>query len=152
MPGSEGRRTRGRHNKPAKPPWPPFLDEKWSSWRTGAAAIGVGFSQMRRRLPWLLALPVMAAGSLAAHALSYLVLSARAAEGGAEVAERSSTGSASNLVLFVGVLAAMTIVAGGWRGARRRSREECARVPGALQRHNLPVRPRTEGGSRWGHR
>src|SRR5947207_1949247 len=40
--------------------------------------IGVGFSQMRRRLPWLLALPVMAAGSLAAHSLSYLFVSARA--------------------------------------------------------------------------
>jgi hypothetical protein len=77
---------------------------------------------MRRRLPWLLALPVMAAGSLAAHALSYLFLSARAAEGGAEVSERSSTGSASNLVLFLGVGAAMAIVAAALLVVGRRRR------------------------------
>ena len=77
---------------------------------------------MRRRLPWLLALPVMAAGSLAAHSLSYLFLSARAAEGGAEASERSSTGSASNLVLFLGVGAAMAIVAAALLVVGRRRR------------------------------
>jgi len=66
---------------------------------------------MRRRLPWLLALPVMAAGSLAAHSLSYLFVSARAAENGAEMSERTSSGDASYLVLFLGILAATGVVA-----------------------------------------
>jgi hypothetical protein len=68
---------------------------------------------MRRRLPWLLALPVMAAGSLAAHSLSYLFVSARVSESGAEVSERASSGGAGYLVLFVGIFAATTVVAGG---------------------------------------
>jgi hypothetical protein len=58
-------------------------------------AKGVGFCRMRRRLPWLVALPVMAAGSLAAHALSYLAVSARAAENGGEMSERTSSGDTS---------------------------------------------------------
>ncbi len=70
---------------------------------------------MRRRLPWLVALPLMAAGSLAAHSLSYLVVSARAAEGGGEAPERASTGSGSYLVLFLGILAATAVVAAGAR-------------------------------------
>ena len=81
------------------------------------------FRQMRRRLPWLLALPVMAAGSLAAHSLSYVFVSARAGEGGGEASERASTGSASYLVLFVGILAATAVVAVTARlllGRRRR--------------------------------
>jgi LPXTG-motif cell wall-anchored protein len=83
---------------------------------------GVGFCQMRRRLPWLLALPVMAAGSLAAHSLSYLFVSARAAEGGAEASERASTGSASYLLLILGILAATAFVAAGLLLVRRRRR------------------------------
>ncbi len=66
---------------------------------------------MRRRLPWLVALPVMAAGSLAAHSLSYLSVSARAAEGGAEASERASTGSAGYTLLLLGMLAATAVVA-----------------------------------------
>jgi hypothetical protein len=66
---------------------------------------------MRRRLPWLLALPLMAAGSLAAHALSYVVASARATETGAELSERTTSGQASYLVLFPGILAATALVA-----------------------------------------
>ena len=66
---------------------------------------------MRRRLPWLLALSLMAAGSLAAHSLTYLVASARASEGGAEVSERTSSGRASYLVLLLGIVAATTLVA-----------------------------------------
>src|SRR5207247_10307790 len=80
---------------------------------------------MRRRLPWLVALPVMAAGSLAAHALSYLFVSARAAENGGdgEMSERTSSGDTSYLVLFVGILAATGLVAAIARlllGRRRR--------------------------------
>jgi hypothetical protein len=70
---------------------------------------------MRRRLPWLLALPLMAAGSLAAHSLSYLLVSARASESGAEVSERASSGHASYLVIFLGILTATTVVATGGR-------------------------------------
>ena len=68
---------------------------------------------MRRCLPWLVALPVMAAGSLAAHALSYVFVSARASETGVEVYERTSSTGAGYLVLFVGVFAATALVAAG---------------------------------------
>ena len=86
---------------------------------------------MRRRLPWLLALPVMAAGSLAAHSLSYLFTSARAAEYGGEASERAGTGSASYLVLFLGLLVAMTVVGAGARLllARRRGRRGLEHSP-----------------------
>jgi hypothetical protein len=70
---------------------------------------------MRRRLPWLFALPVMAAGSLGAHSLSYLFVSARAVEGAGEASERASTSSGSYLVLFLGILAATTVVAAAAR-------------------------------------
>src|SRR5262245_13143595 len=70
-------------------------------------------SWMRRSLPWLLALPLMAAGSVAAHSLSYLVVSARATEGGAEVSERASSGDAGFMVLFLGIVAALGVVAAG---------------------------------------
>src|SRR5713226_8747903 len=70
---------------------------------------------MRQRLPWLLALPLMAAGSLAAHSLSYLFVSARAAEGAGEASERASRGGGSYLVLFLGILAATAVAATGAR-------------------------------------
>jgi hypothetical protein len=67
---------------------------------------------MRRRLPWLIALPVMAAGSIGAHSLSYLVVSARTTEGAGEASERaSSSGGPSYVVLFLGIVAATAIVA-----------------------------------------
>jgi hypothetical protein len=66
---------------------------------------------MRRRLPWLIALPVMAAGSLGAHSLSYLLVSARTTEAAGEASERASSGGASYLVLFLGIVAATAIVA-----------------------------------------
>lgn len=83
--------------------------------RTNPHANRVVFRQMRRRLPWLLALPLMTAGSLVSHSLSYLFVSARAAEGGGEASERASTGSGSYLVLFLGILAATAVVAAGAR-------------------------------------
>jgi hypothetical protein len=55
----------------------------------------------------------MAAGSLAAHSLTYLFISARASEHGAEMSERASSGGPSYLVLFLGILAATTVVASG---------------------------------------
>jgi hypothetical protein len=82
---------------------------------------------MRRRLPWLLALPLMAAGSLAAHSLSYLFVAARPAEGAGEGAERASTGDASYLVLLMGVLVALALMAVLARllvRGRRRARRE----------------------------
>jgi hypothetical protein len=66
---------------------------------------------MRRRLPWLIALPVMAAGSIGAHSLSYLVVSARTTEGAGEASERASNGGPSYLVLLLGIVAATAIVA-----------------------------------------
>jgi len=65
---------------------------------------------MRRRLPWLIALPVMAAGSIGAHSLSYLVVSARTTEAAGEASERASSGGPSYLVLFLGIAAATAIV------------------------------------------
>src|SRR6266540_7193203 len=56
---------------------------------------------MRRRLPWLIALPVMAAGSIGAHSLSYLLVSARTTEAAGEASERASSGGPSYLVLFL---------------------------------------------------
>src|SRR5439155_8804942 len=85
---------------------------------------------MRRRLPWLVALPLMAAGSLAAHALSFAFVGVRAegAVEGQEGAERARTGLASHSVLGFGILAALVAVAAvlyararlegrHWRGA-----------------------------------
>jgi hypothetical protein len=70
---------------------------------------------MRRRLPWLVALPLMAAGSLTAHSLTYLVASARSAESVPELPERTSSGDAGYLVLLLGMLAATTLVAAAAR-------------------------------------
>jgi hypothetical protein len=77
---------------------------------------------MRRQLPWLLVLPVMAAGSLTAHSLSYLFISARAVEGGGEASERASTGTAGYLVLPLGLVAATAVVAVAARLLRARLR------------------------------
>jgi hypothetical protein len=66
---------------------------------------------MRRRLPWLLAVQLMAAGSLAAHSLTYLVASARARESVAEVSERTTSGHVTYLVLPLGIVAATALVA-----------------------------------------
>ena len=77
---------------------------------------------MRRRLPWLLAVPVMAAGSLAAHSLGYLFITARAGDG--DASERASSGPSGYVVLLLGLLAATALVAAAARllPARRRPR------------------------------
>jgi hypothetical protein len=68
---------------------------------------------MRRlRLPWLLALPLMAAGAFAAHSPSCLTSSsvAEPAELG-ELHERTSQGFAGQLVVWLGPLSALLAVA-----------------------------------------
>ena len=67
---------------------------------------------MRRRLPWLIALPVMAASSIGAHLLSYPVVSARTTERAGEASERAGGSGPSYLVLFLGIVIATAIVAG----------------------------------------
>ena len=66
---------------------------------------------MRRRFPWLLAMPLMAAGSVAAHSATYLVAFTRTREHGAELSERASSGDAGYLVLVLGMLGAFMLVA-----------------------------------------
>jgi hypothetical protein len=82
---------------------------------------------MRRRLPWLIALPLMAAGSIGAHALSYLLTATRAAAVAADGdshagAGRTSAGIAGLTVLPIGLLAALAVVAAtAWLVGRARS-------------------------------
>lgn len=77
-----------------------------------------------RRLPWVVALPVMAVGSLGAHLLGSVLVAARADGSGREASERAGAGTASYLVLFLGLLVATAIVAAVARLllARRRRR------------------------------
>jgi hypothetical protein len=67
---------------------------------------------MRRRLPWLIVLPLMVVGSVAAHALSYPLVAARVERGSSEGAERSSSGLAAHSVLPLGMAAALVGVIG----------------------------------------
>jgi hypothetical protein len=67
---------------------------------------------MRRRLPWLIVLPLMVVGSVAAHLLSYPLVAARAEGGGREGTERSSSGLAAHSVLPLGLVAALLGAAG----------------------------------------
>jgi hypothetical protein len=53
----------------------------------------------------------MGTGSIGAHSLSYLVVSTRGTEGAGEASERASSGGPSYLVLFLGIVAAIAIVA-----------------------------------------
>jgi hypothetical protein len=68
---------------------------------------------MRRRLPWLLVLPLMVAGSLGAHAAAVLLTSGPGAEPGREFVERSSAGAAGHSVVVLGMAAALVMLAGG---------------------------------------
>lgn len=73
----------------------------------------------------------MAAGSLAAHALTYPLVAARAEGGHQESAERSSTGLASHSVLALGIVAALLGAVGvGWLIARLRGRSGSGTSPG----------------------
>jgi hypothetical protein len=76
---------------------------------------------MRRRLPWLVVLPLMVAGSVGTHALSLLFVGVHAAsdvgaEGGMrDVVDRSGTGFAAHSVLALGIVAALAGAAGAGR-------------------------------------
>src|SRR5438093_1000471 len=62
----------------------------------------------RRRLPWLLSIALIAAGSVTAHSLGYLAF-AGSAERGDEVVE-SSHGLAANVPLVLAILVAAAVV------------------------------------------
>ena len=76
---------------------------------------------MRRRLPWLLVVPLIVAGSLGAHVAAGLFGDAPVGEHGGEVAERSSSGVAGQWVVILGLVAALAIAA-GWSLLRGRQR------------------------------
>lgn len=89
----------------------------------------------RRRLPWLLALSLTAAGSLAAHAVGSAV--APTADGGhgeagepAALHERVSNGYAGHVVLWLGIAAALLAVV-GVRAVVARTRSRDSRGVGA---------------------
>ena|SRR5438105_3368936 len=70
---------------------------------------------LRRRLPWLLALPLMVAGSIAAHAVGSASSPGRAGTHGETgelggVHERASGGFAGHAVLWLGLLVAVVSV------------------------------------------
>lgn len=73
---------------------------------------------LRRPVPWLLAIPLMAAGSLAAHATGYALGPTAHEDAHADVAElaeaheRASVGFGSHTVLWLGLLAALLAVVG----------------------------------------
>jgi hypothetical protein len=76
----------------------------------------------RRRLPWFLALPLMVAGSFAAHELGVLVFASRRAapvdaDGGVELAYRVDHGSITILPLVAGAAIALFLV---WLAVRGR--------------------------------
>lgn len=81
-----------------------------------------------RRLPWLIAFPLMAAGVLGAHGVATPLRGVPAAEGGAahEAAERSGHTVTATIPLWAGlVLACALVLAGAWsvlalRGRSRR--------------------------------
>ncbi len=90
---------------------------------------------MRQRLPWLLALPLMAAGSFTAHSMTTVLVGART-ETGNESAERASGGTAGHLTLVIGFLAALALVVLARRLLSRHGREH--RAPSAVSFALLP--------------
>jgi hypothetical protein len=89
---------------------------------------------MRQRLPWLIVLPLMVAGSMGAHALSRL-LAGTPVEGavGADVdggSDRASVGVAAHSVLPIGVLSAFAVAVGvSWLLGRARGRRRNGASP-----------------------
>ncbi len=74
-------------------------------------SLGVSWEAMHRRLPWIIALPLMVAGSVGAHVLARIFMGAHVSEGSKETAERASTGVAGHTVMLIGIVAALTFVA-----------------------------------------
>lgn len=69
----------------------------------------------RRRLPWLLSVPLIVTGSVGAHALGSLLVNGRATEHGADEVTRATGGYAAQLPIVIGVLAALALVGIGVR-------------------------------------
>jgi hypothetical protein len=65
---------------------------------------------MRRRLLWIIALPLMVAGSIGAHVVARIVTGAHVSEGSRETTERMSSGVAGHVVMLIGIVAALTLV------------------------------------------
>src|SRR5262245_12977144 len=89
---------------------------------------------MRDRLPWLIVLPLMVAGSIGAHALSRLF--AGTAAHGVLVADRdggsdrAGVGVAAHSVLPIGVLSALAVALGvTWLLERARTRQRKGASP-----------------------
>jgi len=73
----------------------------------------------RQSLPWIVAVPLMVAGTIAAHSLTAILRSARA-ETGAETAERASRGGPAHVTILVGFALALVLVSLGRRFLMRR--------------------------------
>ncbi len=74
-----------------------------------------GTPPARRRLPWLLAVPLIVGGSVSAHALGKVLFAAGASEHGADEVARVSGGYAAQLPIVVGILASLALI---WIAAR----------------------------------
>jgi hypothetical protein len=74
---------------------------------------------VHRRLPWLLAVPLMAAGPTAAHTASYVIAPVHQTEAGAEAAERAADGLSARTTLVFGLVAAAAAVGAGSRAAAK---------------------------------
>jgi hypothetical protein len=78
----------------------------------------------RRQLPWILSMPLMVAGSVAAHSLGSALVASRVSatadrDGGVEVARRLDHGFVTSLPLFAGMVIALVLVVLGPRIHRR---------------------------------
>jgi hypothetical protein len=78
----------------------------------------------RRQLPWIVSVPLMAAGSVAAHSLGSALVASRVSattdqDGGVDVAGRLDHGYVTSLPLLAGLVSALVLVALGLRIYRR---------------------------------
>lgn len=92
------------------------------SWGIPAAVSGVRSAVIRRRLPWVLAVPLIATGSMSAHALGSVLFGGHGHEHGAEEVARTSGGYLAQLPILLGVLAALGLAGLGVRMFRARRR------------------------------
>src|SRR5438128_1805321 len=105
----------GERRMPAAPPWRlPSEGKARDGCVRDADMVG------RRQLPWILSVPLMVAGSVAAHSLgAALVASSVSAtahqDGGVEVARRLDHGYVTSLPLLAGLVIALVLVALGLR-------------------------------------
>jgi len=83
------------------------------------STLGTTAGLNRQRLAWVLAVPVMVAGSFAAHSLTAVLTAARS-ETGSEAGERHAGGSPAGLTLLLGFALALLLVVLWQRALRRR--------------------------------